>query len=215
MRVRDVYAVKFFPNILAFLQKETELTWHTRVEVVECSGRLAELKVNPQAFMVAVAKEILRTRYDLMWKGIKYEKIPGTYCEQSRIEKEAEDGIVRYLSNLYDLQNRDKSLFDAVEYESEVENQFARGLDSNEIINLFVDLPGWFRTDTPIGPCDPDWDFVTEREQELYFVRETKSTLDSEERWTKVNEKIACGRKHFGTLGVDHDVVTSLSELRM
>ena len=42
----------------------------------------------------------------------------------------AEEGIVRYLSNLYEVQNRDKSLFDAVEYESEVEKEFARDLDS-------------------------------------------------------------------------------------
>jgi type III restriction enzyme len=55
--------------------------------------------------------------------------------------------------------------------------------------------------------------FVTERDEKLYFVRETKSTLDSEERRTKQNQKIACGRKHFDTLGVDFDVVTSLAEV--
>ena len=214
-RFRDVDAVKVLPDILAFLQKETELTRHTLTEILKRSSRLAEFKVNPQAFMAAVAKEISRALHDLMLEGIKYEKIAGTYWEQSRIEQEAEDGIVRYLSNLYEVQNRDKSLFDAVEYESEVEKQFARDLDSNENVKLFVKLPSWFRIDTPIGPYNPDWAFVTEREQKLYFVRETKSTLDSEERRTKENEKIACGRKHFGALGVDYDVVTSLSEVSM
>ena len=214
-RVRDVDAVKVLPDILAFLQKETELTRHTLVEILKRSGRLGEFKVNPQAFMAAVAKAISRTLHDLMLEGIKYEKIAGTYWEQSRIEQEAEDGIVRYLGNLYEVQNRDKSLFDAVEYQSEVEKQFARDLDSNENVKLFVKLPGWFRIDTPIGPYNPDWAFVTEREQKLYFVRETKSTVDSEERRTKENEKIACGRKHFGALGVDYNVVTSLSEVSM
>ena len=76
-------------------------------------------------------------------------------------------------------------------------------------------LPGWFKIDTPIGPYNPDWAFVTERDEELYFVRETKSTLDSEERRTKENQKILCGRKHFETLEVDFDVVTSLSEVKM
>ena len=56
---------------------------------------------------------------------------------------------------------------------------------------------------------------VTERDEKLYFVRETKSTLDSEERRTKENQKILCGRKHFETLEVDFDVVTSLSEVGM
>lgn len=66
---------------------------------------------------------------------------------------------------------------------------------------------------TPIGAYNPDWAFVTEREEKLYFVRETKSTLDSEERRTKENQKIACGRRHFETLGVDFGVVTSLQEV--
>ena len=63
------------------------------------------------------------------------------------------------------------------------------------------------------GPYNPDWAFVTERDQRLYFVRGTKSTLDTEERQTKENQKIACGRRHFGALGVDYDIVTSLSEV--
>ena len=214
-RVRDVEAVKVLPDILAFLQKETELTRHTLAEILKRSGRLAEFKVNPQAFMAVVAREISRGLHDLMLEGIKYEKIAGTYWEQTRIEQEAEEGIVRYLSNLYEVQNRDKSLFDAIEYESEVEKRFARDLDNNENVKVFVKLPGWFRIDTPIGPYNPDWAFVTEREEKLYFVRETKSTLDSEDRRTKENQRIACGRKHFDALGVDYDAVTSLSEVGM
>ena len=101
---------------------------------------------------------------------------PGQYWEQSRIEQDAEEGIVRYLNNLYEVQNREKSLFDAIEYESEVERQFARDLDNNENVKLFVKLPWWFKVDTPIGPYNPDWAFVTEREEKLYFVRETKGT---------------------------------------
>jgi type III restriction enzyme len=46
-------------------------------------------------------------------------------------------------------------------------------------------------------------------------VRETKSTLDSEERRTKENQKIACGRRHFASIGVDFAVVTALSEVAM
>lgn len=113
------------------------------------------------------------------------------------------------------MQNREKSLFDAIVYESEVEKQFARDLDNSEYVKLFVKLPAWFKIDTPIGSYNPDWAFVTEREEKLYFVRETKGTLDEEDRRTQENHKIACARKHFGTLGVDYDVVTSLSQVAM
>lgn len=212
-RVRDMKQVKVLPDILAFLQKETELTRHTLAEILKRSGRLTEFKVNPQAFMAVVAKEISRALHDLMMEGIKYEKVGGQFWEQSRLEQDAEEGIVRYLTNLYEVKHRDKALFDAIEYDSEVEKQFARDLDNNENVKLFVKLPSWFKIDTPIGTYNPDWAFVTERDEKLYFVRETKSTLDNEERRTKENQKIACGRKHFDTLGVDFDVVTSLAEV--
>ena len=214
-RVREAQQVKVLPDILAFLQKETELTRHTLAEILKRSGRLAEFKVNPQAFMAAVAKEISRALHDLMLEGIKYEKVTGQHWEMSRIEQEAEEGIVRYLGNLYEVQNREKALFDAIVYDSEVERQFARDLDHNESVKLFVKLPSWFKIDTPIGTYNPDWAFVTERDEKLYFVRETKSTLDSEERRTKENQKIACGRKHFDSIGVDFAVVTALSEVAM
>ena len=116
-RIRNVEPVRVLPDILGFLQKETELTRHTLAEILKKSGRLAEFKLNPQAFMAAVAKQIRRALHDLMLEGIKYEKVAGQYWEQSRIEQDAEEGIVRYLNNLYEVQNRDKSLFDAIEYE--------------------------------------------------------------------------------------------------
>ena len=213
-RIREAESVTVLPDILAYLQKETELTRHTLVEILKQSGRLKEFTVNPQAFMAAVAKAISRSLHDLMLEGIQYERVAGQHWEMSRLEQEAEEGIVRYLTNLYEVQNQEKTLFDAIEYESEVEKQFAMDLDNNDNVLLFVKLPSWFKIDTPIGPYNPDWAFVTQREEKLYFVRETKSTLDSEERRSKENQKIACGKKHFDTLGVDYDVVTSLSEVK-
>lgn len=211
----DAEPVKVLPDILAYLQKETELTRHTLVEILKKSGRLDEFKINPQSFMASVGKEISRALHDLMLEGIQYEQIADQHWEMSRIEQEAEEGIVRYLSNLYQVQNRDKALFDAIEYDSEVERQFAQDLDTNDNVRMFVKLPGWFKIDTPIGPYNPDWAFVTDRDEKLYFVRETKSTLDSEDRRSKENQKIVCGKKHFETLGVDYDVVTSLAEVVM
>ena len=62
---------------------------------------------------------------------------------------------------------------------------------------MFVKLPSWFKIDTPVGPHNSNWAFVTEREQKLYFVRETKSNPDSKERRAKENEEVIRDRKHF------------------
>lgn len=201
------------PDILAYLQKETELTRHTLAAILKGCNRIGEFRINPQQFMAMVAREIGYAMHDLMLEGIQYEKLAGECWEMQRIEEDAEKGISRYLKNLYEVQNRDKSLFDAIEFESEVEKKFASDLDNNEHVKLFVKLPRWFRIDTPIGAYNPDWAFVTEREERLYFVRETKSTLDSQERRTKENQKVECGRRHFKVIGADFADVMSLSEV--
>jgi len=213
-RSRDAEPVKILPDLLAYLQKETELTRHTLVKIMKQSGKLTEFQINPQAFMAAVSRELSRALHDLMLEGIQYEKIADHFWEMSRIEPQSESELTRYLGNLYEVQNQEKSLFDCIEFDSEVEKQFAKDLDSNEHVKLFVKLPRWFKIDTPIGPYNPDWAFVTARDEKLYFVRETKSTLDSEDRRSKENQKIFCGRKHFETIGVDYDVVISLSEIK-
>ena len=214
-RTRDAESVRVLPNLLAYLQKETELTRHTLVEILKKSGKLPEFKINPQAFMTAVGREIGRALHDLMLEGIQYEKLSAQQWEMSRIEPDNGTELTRYLNNLYEVQNKDKSLFDFVELDSEVEMQFAKDLDNSEYVKLFVKLPRWFKIDTPVGPYNPDWAFVTEHEQRLYFVRETKSTLDSEKRRTHENQKITFAKRHFEALEVDFDVVTMLSEVKM
>jgi type III restriction enzyme len=119
---------RILPDIIAFLQKETELTRHTLAAILRSSGRLSEFRENPQQFMALVACEIGYAMHDLMLEGIQYEKIAGEYWEMQRIEDEAEKGISRYLKDLYAVQNRDKSPFDYVEFESEVEQRFAADL---------------------------------------------------------------------------------------
>jgi type III restriction enzyme len=212
-KITSAPEIKVLPDILAFLQKETELTRHTLVEILKASKRLEDFKINPQLFMDRVAKEIQSSLYELMLKGIQYEKIAGQYWEMQRLEEDFDKGLARYLKDLYAVQNPDKSIYDFVEFDSDVEKEFARQLDMNVNIRLFVKLPSWFKIDTPIGPYNPDWAFVTEREEKLYFVRETKSTHDSDDRRNKENHKIRCGQRHFDSLGVDYGVVTSLAEV--
>ena len=74
-------------------------------------------------------------------------------------------------------------------------------------------LPDWFKIETPLGTYNPDWAILKEDDTVLYLVRETKGTKDFEKLRNIEAEKIRCGRKHFETLKVDFDVVTSVSEI--
>jgi type III restriction enzyme len=201
------------PDILADLQNETDLTRASLVRILRESGRLADFSVNPQAFTVMVAAKINGVMHRQMVDGIKYEPIPGLHWEMRRLEPEASEEIERYAARLYKVQSENKTLFDHVEIESQVERDFAKGLDNNVNVRFFMKLPAWFTVDTPIGPYNPDWAIVFEGSERVYLVRETKGSADPEQRRGSEETKIRCARRHFDAIGVDYAVTSSVDEL--
>lgn len=121
-----------------------------------------------------------------------------------------EKEIMSYLTNRLEVQ---KSIYDAVVYDSEVERQFAEALDKREDIKLFVKLPSWFIVETPLGTYNPDWAILKHDNTVLYLVRETKATKNFEKLRNIEAEKIRCGRRHFEAIGADFDVVTVAAEV--
>lgn len=195
------------PDVIAYLQAETELTRSTIVRILKESNRLGEFLVNPQRFMDAVAAILKVQLHKLMIDGIKYERVDGEEFSMRLFEDKE---IISYLNNRLEVQ---KSVYDAVVYDSEVEREFAEKLDKREDIKLFVKLPDWFKIETPLGTYNPDWAILKHDDTVLYLVRETKGTKNFEKLRNVEAEKIRCGRKHFETLEVDFDVVTSASEV--
>jgi type III restriction enzyme len=206
---QEVNGPSRLPDILAQLQRDTELTRSTLVEVLVKSDRLADFLVNPQAFITETSKQISRCLHNVVIDGIKYEKVVGLEYDVRLFE---EPEIEEYLSRLYEVQNQEKTLYDHVVYDSEVEKKFAEELDGREDVKLFVKLPGWFRVPTPVGSYNPDWAIVAEKDERVYLVRETKSTTDTGKRRNSENQKIKCGRRHFEAIEVDFDDCTSVSE---
>ena len=198
------------PDILAYLQNETELTRSTLVKILKDSGRLAEFFVDPQRFMDAVAHILKFELHRLLVDGIKYERIDGTGtdAEWEQLLFKSEE-LINYLTAL----QVNHSVYEYVVYDSEVEREFARQLDTRTDIRLFVKLPGWFEIDTPVGKYNPDWAILKHDDETLYLVRETKSTKDFLKLRTTEADKVRCGKKHFETLGVPFSVVVSADEV--
>jgi len=210
-RTEYITGPRFLPDILAYLQRETELTRATLVEILKESGRLKEFTINPQSFMTEVAKLIRRALNELVIDGIKYELIEGQYYEMRLFE---EKEIEEYLSRLYEVQsNDDRTPYDYVPFESEVEREIAEKLDTNDNVRFFSKLPRWFVIPTPLGDYNPDWAVVLEHDKKLYLVRETKSTHDRHGRRDTENRKVDCGKAHFDSLGVNFKVSTNIHEV--
>jgi type III restriction enzyme len=198
------------PDLLAYLQGETELTRSTLVRILKESGRLPDFFVNPQRFMDAVAAVLKHELHRLLVDGIKYERISGT-------EPEAEWDMVLFrdeeLINYLTALPVKKSVYEYVVYDSNVEREFAEKLNEREDIKLFVKLPGWFKVDTPVGEYNPDWAIVKHNDQTVYLVRETKDTKDFLKLRNSESDKVRCGQRHFEAIGVPFAVAVTADEV--
>lgn len=197
------------PDVLAYLQNETELTRSTLVRILQGSGRLAELFNNPQKFLDSVASLLKSELHRMLVDGIKYERITSDVGAEWEMVLFKNEELVNYLTAL----QVNKSIYEYVEYDSEVEREFARRLDQREDIKLFVKLPRWFEIDTPVGSYNPDWAIVKHDGQTLYLVRETKGTKDFLKLRTVEADKVRCGKRHFEALGVPFAVAVKADEV--
>lgn len=188
------------PDIITYLQNETTLTRRTIVEILKRSGRLPDFKNNPQKFIEQTSLIIKHQMRLFIVDGIKYKKIGNEYYySQELFEKNELQG---YLKNTIKSQ---KSIYDYVIYDSDVEAEFARELEKHEEVKVYAKLPDKFKIDTPLGCYNPDWAVLIEMDGQtkLYFVVETKGTLLTDSLRLIEKAKIACGHKHFKAIGND------------
>ncbi len=111
----------------------------------------------------------------------------------------------------------EKSIYDQVITDSQVERDFAAALEKMDEVKL----PDWFLVPTPVGDYVPDWAIVFnlqddfgELREKLHLVREMKGTLDEDELRGMETMKIDCARRHFEAIEVRYDVATSAEDLR-
>jgi type III restriction enzyme len=198
------------PDVLAYLQNETELTRSTLVRILRESGRLGEFLTNPQRFMDQTASILKYELHRLLVDGIKYDRIAGGGSEAEwEMVLFKNDELINVLTAL----QVEKSIYEYVPYDSEIEREFARKLDQRDDIRLFVKLPNWFKVDTPVGAYNPDWAIVKHDDETVYLVRETKGTKDFLKLRTTEADKVRCGQRHFEALGVPFGVATSADDV--
>ncbi len=198
------------PDILTYLEEQTSLTRSTLARILCDSGRLDEFLLNPQRFMDSVAACMRHELHQLVVDGIKYERLEGDHAawEMTRF-LDGDEQFVDYLNALA----VEKSIYDFVPYDSEVERRFAEQMDTRADVRVFAKLPRWFTIDTPVGTYNPDWAIVLQNGALVYMVRETKGTRDFLKLRTSEADKVRCGKRHFEALGVGFDVVTEASEV--
>lgn len=197
----SVYEARSFelPDLITYLQNETNLTRRTIVKIINDSGRLESFKNNPQKFIEQVSTIIQHQMRLFVVDGIKYHKIGDDHYYAQELFSDNE--LFGYLQK--NMVESKKSVFDHVVYDSDIELEFATAFERSDDIKLYAKLPDWFKIDTPLGTYNPDWAVLIEVDgkEKLYFVVETKSTLFTDALRSTEKAKIACGKEHFKALG--------------
>ena len=197
----NIYESQSFelPDLITYLQNETNLTRRTIVKIINDSGRLESFKNNPQKFIEQVSTIIKHQMRLFVVDGIKYHKIGDDHFYAQELFSDNE--LFGYLQK--NMVTSQKSVFDHVVYDSDVELEFANSFERSDDIKLYAKLPGWFKVDTPLGTYNPDWTVLIEinGQEKLYFVVETKSALFTDALRPAEKAKITCGKEHFKALG--------------
>ncbi|MDR2173228.1 MAG: DEAD/DEAH box helicase family protein [Burkholderiales bacterium] len=194
------------PDIISELQQATSLTRKTLVDILIGSDKLKEFIGSPNDFIAMFRRCVQGELSKILVEGIQYEKIGGSIYELRELQADGAEEKERFLDQMYKAQNRRKTDFDYVVYDSDVEHQFAKLLDNCEDIRLFMKLPPKFKVSTPVGSYNPDWAIIKEKdgEKKIYMVRETKSTQDDNKLRPLELAKIKSAKKHFEKIGVNY-----------
>jgi type III restriction enzyme len=189
------------PDIIAYLQNETNLTRKTIVEILLRSKTIHLFKKNPQRYMEQIVQIITAKMRLMIVDGIKYTKLGDEeYYAQELFETEELTG---YLSK--NMIESKKSVYEYVLYDSNKEESFATRFEKTDSVKLYAKLPRWFTITTPLGTYNPDWVVLIEVDgkDKLYFVLESKGDTMFDTLRPTEDAKIKCGRKHFEALGND------------
>lgn len=93
-----------------------------------------------------------------------------------------------------------------------IERKFAEDLDAADEVCVYAKLPRTFQIPTPVGNYSPDWAiaFYEGTVKHIFFIAETKGTMESLELRPIEQAKISCAKKLFNEMStsnvVYHDV---------
>ena len=168
-------------------------------------------KDNPEEFIAKVSKCILVEKATMVVDHITYHKLDERYDSDIFTEKMPE--------NLDRALEASKCVQDYVFWDSDGEREFAQDLESAEgKVAVYAKLPRTFQIPTPVGNYAPDWAIAFEKGsvRHVFFVAETKGSMDSLTLRDIEKGKIACARKLFNEFSdedVCYDVVHSYQDL--
>ena len=201
-------------DLVGKLVEETGLTRKTVIQILIGIQPpvFNQFKDNPEEFIIQAAKLINNEKATAIIQHITYDVLEDRYDTDLFT-----DAAIRGKLDV-NAMKADKHLFDHIVYDSANERKFAQELDASQEVAVYVKLPDGFFISTPVGHYNPDWAiaFKNGTVKHIYFVAETKGSMDTLELRGIEDAKIHCAREHFKAISeenVVYDVVDSYDAL--
>jgi len=171
--------------------------------------KLYMFKNNPEEFISKVIKLIREQKATMIVEHISYNQLEGGYDSTIfTAEKSAQtfDKAFRANKAIQDYVFTDGSA------EKSIERRFVEDLDAAQEVCVYAKLPKGFHIPTPVGNYSPDWAiaFYEGTVKHIFFVAETKGTMESLNLRPIEQAKISCAKKLFNEMSTSnvkyHDV---------
>ena len=173
------------------------------------ADKLYMFKNNPEEFITKVIRLINEQKATMIVEHISYDTIEGEYDSTIfTAEKNTQSFDKAFLAK--------KAIQDYVftdgSAEKSIERRFAEDLDAAEEVCVYAKLPRTFQIPTPVGNYSPDWAiaFYEGTVKHIFFVAETKGTMETLNLRPIEQAKISCAKKLFNEMSnskvVYHDV---------
>lgn len=163
-------------------------------------------RVNPEEFIKKAAALIVSEKATMVVEHISYHEIDDVYDEAIFTERMPDNASKAYEAK--------KNIQRFVFPDSDGERRFAEDMDAAAEVAVYAKLPRTFQIPTPVGNYAPDWAiaFKEGSVRHVFFVAETKGTMDTLELSGVENAKIACAKKLFNEMSTGdvryHNVAT-------
>lgn len=201
-------------DLIGKLADETGLTRKTIITILQGIQPFVfdQFKDNPEEFITKAAQLINDQKAASIIEHITYDVVDEQYgtdiFTDSTIKGKLGVNAIK----------AEKHLYDHVVYDSTNERDFAIDLDNDTDVAVYVKLPRGFYISTPVGHYNPDWAiaFHEGSVKHIYFVAETKGSMNSMQLRLIEESKIHCAREHFKAISngnVVYDVVDSYTSL--
>ena len=200
-------------DLIGELTKDTGLTRKTVINILSQINpiKFSMYQYNPEEFIRKVSKLINDEKATTIIDGITYHKTEQKFSNDIFTINNVGGELGK---NAIDVK---KHIYDFLVTDSKNEMNFAQKLETGEV-TVYAKLPNGFKIPTPVGYYNPDWAIVFDNKtyKYIYFIAETKGSMNSMELREVEKSKIECARKHFECLSnsdIKYDVVDSYESL--